>query len=157
MMQAEQMDKEGIMAAAAKFQKVFSESDLNALGKEIGLCERERTINPFKLALSIVTSLACNQVESLADLQRDFNALSETKIGYKAFYNQLAKAEFPEMMLAITSLAIKQMSFNVLGFRESSPFRNFRTPYLCEVESDTFSAQGHLMVSGNLFAEINEV
>ena len=126
MIQAEQMDKESIMAAAAKFQKVFSESDLNALGKEIGLCERERTITPFKLALSVVTSLACNQVESLADLQREFNALTETKIGYKAFYNQLAKEEFPEMMLAITSLAIKQMSFNVLGFREGCPFCKFR-------------------------------
>jgi hypothetical protein len=126
MIQAEQMDKERIMAAAATFQKVFSESDLNALGKESGLCERERSITPFKLALSVVTSLACNQVESLADLQRDFNALIEAEIGYKAFCNQLAKAEFPEMMLAFTSLAIKQMSFNVLGFREGSPFCRFK-------------------------------
>jgi hypothetical protein len=62
MIQAEQMDKERIMAATAKFQKVFSESDLNALGKEIGLCERERTITPFKPALSVVTSFACNQI-----------------------------------------------------------------------------------------------
>ena len=126
MIQAEQMDKERIMAAAVTFGKVFSETDLNALGKEIGLCERERSITPFKPGLSIVTSLACNQVESLADLQRDFNALIETEIGYKAFYNQLAKAEFPEMMRAVTSLAIKQMSFNVLGFREGSPFCKFR-------------------------------
>jgi hypothetical protein len=126
MIQAEQMDKERIMATAVAFQKVFSERDLNALGKEIGLCERERSITPFKLGLSIVTSLACNQVESLADLQRDFNALIETEIGYKAFYNQLAKAEFPEMMRAVTSLAIKQMSFNVLGFREGSPFHKFQ-------------------------------
>lgn len=126
MIQAHQMDQEKIMATVAKFQKVFSESDLNALGKETGLCERERTITPFKLALSVVTSLACNQVASLADLQRDFNALTESEIGYKAFYNQLAKPEFPEMMLGVTSLAIKQMTFSVLGFREGSPFRKFK-------------------------------
>jgi hypothetical protein len=38
----------------------------------------------------------------------------------------LAKAEFPAMMLSITSLVIKQMSFNVLGFREGSPFCRFK-------------------------------
>jgi hypothetical protein len=114
------------MAAAAKFQKVFCESDLNALDKEIGLCKRERTISPSRLALSVVASLACNTMENLADLQRDFNAVMEADIGYQAFYNQLAKAEFPEMMLSMTSLAIKQMSFNVLGFREGCPFRRFK-------------------------------
>jgi hypothetical protein len=126
MIQAKQIGKGSITAAAAKFQKVFSVSDLNALGKKIGLCERQRSITPFKLVLSVVTSLACNQVESLADLQRNFNALLETEIGYKAFYNQLAKAEFPEMMLAVTSLAIKEMSFDILGFQEGSPFCKFK-------------------------------
>lgn len=125
MIQASQVDEKQIMTAASKFQKVFRESDLNALGKKLGLCVRERTITPFRLALSVVTSLACNAVESLADLQRDFNALTEANIGYKAFYNQLAKEEFPAMMLSMVSLTIKQMSLNVLGFREGSPFRRF--------------------------------
>ena len=126
MIQTDRIDAKRIMEAASKFQKVFCESDLNALGKEIGLCERERTITPFRLALSVVASLACNLVESLADLQRDFNALIEANIGYKAFYKQLAKAEFPGMMLSIISLVMKQMSFNVLGFRQGSPFRRFK-------------------------------
>ena len=126
MIQAGQVDEKQIMTAASKFQKVFRESDLNALGKKIGLCVRERSITPFKLALSVVTSLACNVVESLADLQRDFNALMEANIGYKAFYNQLAKEEFPAMMLSMVSLAINQMSLNVLEFREGSPFRRFK-------------------------------
>jgi hypothetical protein len=50
----------------------------------------------------------------------------ETDLDNKAFYNQLAKAEFPTMMLSFASLAIKRMSLNVLGFRESSPFCRFK-------------------------------
>ena len=127
MSQSSQVNQERVMATAAKFQKVFSRSELNAIGKEVGLCERERTITPFKLSLSVVTSLACNEVESLADLQRDFNALiDDAGIGYKAFYNQLAKPGFAEMMFSLTPLAIKQLTFNVLGFREGSPFRRFK-------------------------------
>ncbi len=126
MIQAGQVDKKQIMTAALKFQKVFRESDLNALGKKIGLCVRQRAITPFRMAFSLVTSLACKAVESLADLQRDFNALTGANIGYKAFYNQLAKGEFPAMMLSMVSLAIKEMSLNVLELREGSPFRRFK-------------------------------
>lgn len=126
MIQPDQIKEESALAAATKFQGVFSESELNALGKKLGLCERERVILPFKLALSVVTSLGCSQVESIADLQREFNALMQTDIGYKAFYNQLAKPAFPEMMLSTLSLVIKQMSFKVLEFRNGSPFRRFK-------------------------------
>jgi hypothetical protein len=126
MIQPDQVREEWIVAAASKFQKVFSESDLNALGKKLGLCERERVITPFKLALSVVISLGCSRVESIADLQREFNALMETDIGYKAFYNQLAKLAFPEVMLSITSLLINRMSFKVLEFGKGSPFRRFK-------------------------------
>lgn len=120
------MDQEKLKEAATRFQKVFSENDLNALGKEIGLCERERIITPYRLVLSVVIALASSEVETLADLQRHFNALFETQIGYKAFYNQLAKAELPDLMRAVTSLAIRQMSFRVLAFRADSPFCRFK-------------------------------
>jgi len=119
------MDQKKLEEAMAKFKAVFSEMELNALGKKVGFCDRERVITPFRLILSVVMSLACGQVESLADLQRDFNALFDTGIGYKAFYNQLAKKKYADLMLSVMCLVIRQMSFSVLGFQKGSPFCRF--------------------------------
>ena len=96
MIQASQVDEKQIMTAASKFQKVFRESDLNALGKKLGLCVRERTITPFRLALSVVTSLACNVVESLADLQRDSSTPSrKPTLATRHFTTSWPRRSFP--------------------------------------------------------------
>ena len=61
MSQSRQVNEERVMATAAKFQKVFSKSELNAIGKEVGLCERERTITVpggSSLAMPITSPLS---------------------------------------------------------------------------------------------------
>ena len=47
--------------------------------------------------------MASQEVQSIADLQRPFNALWDTEVSYKAFYNQLAKASCASFLL--TSLS----------------------------------------------------
>lgn len=110
---------------AEKFQSVFSEPDLNELGREIDFSRRERVITPFRLALSLTESLACNQVETLADLHRGFNAFFGEQTPYKAFYNQVAKEQFPELMVSLACTAISGMCFRVLGFEDGRPFSEF--------------------------------
>ena len=72
------MDHEQLSMVAEKFQWVFSESLLNACGKEAKFCRRERIITPFRLGLALVATAASQRVETLADFQRGFDALWPT-------------------------------------------------------------------------------
>ena len=69
------MNHEQLHIVADKFQWVFSESLLNACGKETRFCRRERLITPFRLGLALVSTSASCEVETLADFHRGFNAL----------------------------------------------------------------------------------
>ena len=74
-----------------KFKQSFDEKALNALGKATRLCRRERDATPFRLMLSLLQAFGCGRLDSIADIHRTFNALSERPIQYKPFHNQLAK------------------------------------------------------------------
>ena len=83
-----QMDHGQLSMVADKFQWVFSEALLNACGKEVKFCRRQRTITPFRLGLALTATCASQRVDTLADFHRGFTALFDTTITYKAFYNQ---------------------------------------------------------------------
>src|SRR6266705_7185213 len=85
------MDRRQLTIMANKFQSVFDPSTLNDQGDQLEFCQRQRLITPLRFGLSVVASMASQQVQSIADLQRDFNALWDLEVSYKAFYNQLAK------------------------------------------------------------------
>ncbi|MCI0558256.1 MAG: IS4 family transposase, partial [Nitrososphaera sp.] len=68
------------------------------MGKEVGYCQRERVVTPFRLLLTLVWSLGGGKVTTLADMQRSFNALFGKRVAYKPFHNQLSKRGFAEFM-----------------------------------------------------------
>jgi len=111
---------------ADKFQWVFSETLLNACGKEARFCRRQRIITPFRLGLALTATCASHRVETLADFHRGFNALFDTTITYKAFYNQLAKPHFAAFMSTTASRLIGELSLKVLGFAKGRAFAEFR-------------------------------
>ncbi len=39
---------------ATQFKRTFSEAALNALGKAVGFCKRERDITPYRLCLGLI-------------------------------------------------------------------------------------------------------
>jgi hypothetical protein len=85
------MDHGQLSMVADKFQWVFSEALLNACGKDVKFCRRQRVITPFRLGLALTATCASQRVETIADFHCGFNALFGTTLTYKAFYNQLAK------------------------------------------------------------------
>ena len=93
------MEREKISTFAAKFKKAFSEGVLNELGKATRYCHRVRQLTPYRMVMTLMTLFAGTQVESLADLQRGFNALFGYTMDYKPFYDQLAKREFAVFIL----------------------------------------------------------
>src|SRR5262249_47355010 len=84
-----------------------------------------RTITPFRLGLALTATCASQRVETLADFHRGFNAVFDTTITYKAFYNQLAKARFATFMGTMASRLIGEMTLKVLGFAKGRAFPEF--------------------------------
>ena len=120
------MDHGQLSMVADKFQWVFSEALLNTCGKDTKFCRRQRTITPFRLGLALTATCASHRVETLADFHRGFNALFDTTITYKAFYNQLAKPHFATFMGTMASRLIGDMTLKVLGFAKGRAFAEFR-------------------------------
>jgi Transposase DDE domain len=120
------MDHGQLSMVADKFQWVFSEALLNACGTAAKFCRRRRAITPFRLGLALTATSASQHVETLADFHRGFNALFETTITYKAFYNQLAKPHFATFMGTMASRLIGEMTLKVLGFAQGRAFAEFR-------------------------------
>jgi Transposase DDE domain len=120
------MDHGQLSMVADKFQWVFSEALLNACGKEVKFCRRQRVITPFRLGLALTATCASQHVETIADFHCGFNALFGTTITYKAFYNQVAKPHFADFARTMTERLISEMTLKVLGFAKGQAFAAFR-------------------------------
>lgn len=108
-----------------QFKRSFEESRLNALGKATRLCRRERDATPYRLMMSLLQAFAGSRVESIADIHRTFNALSEQAVQYKPFHNQLAKPGFPAFVREVLSQLLNEFACEVLRFSAGSPFAHF--------------------------------
>lgn len=120
------MDHGQLSMAADKFQWVFSAALLNACGKDVKFCRRQRVITPFRLGLALTATCASQHVETIADFHCGFNALFGTTVTYKAFYNQVAKPHFADFARTMAERLISEMTLKVLGFAHGRPFGEFR-------------------------------
>src|ERR687887_553631 len=121
-----QMDHGQLSMVADKFQWVFSEALLNACGKDVKFCRRQRVITPFRLGLALTATCASQQVETIADFHCGFNALFGTTVTYQAFYNQVAKPHFADFARTMTERLVSDMTLQVLGFEKGHAFAEFR-------------------------------
>ena len=119
------MDRQQSTIMANKFQAVLDADVLNARGKQLGFAKRERLITPFRLGLSVVASMATQQVQTIADLHRQFNELWAFESDYKAFYTQLLKSRSPEFFRASLCHIMRQLTMKVLGCEAGEAFRAF--------------------------------
>lgn len=110
---------------ADQFKRVLSAQSVNALGRLTRYCHRERVITPHRMAMSLLASCARGQVQTLADLQRDFNALFGTSVAYKPFHNQLAKRQFADFMRELTCKLLGRWTVRVLTAQPGGTFSEF--------------------------------
>ena len=104
-----------------QFKRSFDEDTLNTLGKVSSWCRRERTLTPYRMAVSLIDAFATSTVNSIADLQRAFNALCATTVQYKPFHNQLAKRQFPIFMRLLLTRLLNELACDALRFGPHSP------------------------------------
>ena len=62
----------------------------------------------------MITALAARNVETIADLQREFNHQNDVTVAYKAFYNRLARPGFAKFMHAMLTRLVEQLSIQTL-------------------------------------------
>ena len=111
---------------ADKFQWVFSEPLLNACGKDVQFCRRQRVITPLRLGLALTAICASQRVETIADFHRGFHALFGTTVTYKAFYHQVAKPHFAAFARTMAERPISDMTLKVLRCEKGRACGAFR-------------------------------
>ena len=119
------MGRRTVAQFANQIKRVLSPTVLNDLGRRVGFCHRERLITPYRLVLSLLASHATGPVETLADIQRQFNALFGTTVAYKPFHNQLAKRSFKDFMRAVLDAVLQQWVVGVLQPTARGPLGEF--------------------------------
>ncbi|MGH8489164.1 MAG: IS4 family transposase [Gammaproteobacteria bacterium] len=120
------MEEERISTFAAKFKKAFSEGVVNDLGKATRYCHRVRQLTPYRMVMTLMSLFAGTRVESLADIQRGFNALFGYTMDYKPFYDQLSKREFAPFMRETARRLLETLVIRVLGVAPEGAFSEFR-------------------------------
>jgi len=119
------MDPQHFTIMANKFQSVLDANTLNERGHQLEFVERERLFTPCRFGLSVVASMATEQVASIADLHRQFNDLWEVESSYKGFYNQLVKPSCPEFFRHSLCHIMGQLTMKVLGFEAGQALSEF--------------------------------
>ena len=117
------MDRQQLPMMANKFPSVFDASLLNARGHQLEFCWRQRPITPLRFGLSVVASMAAQEVQSIADLPRHFNALWDAEVRDKAFYNQRAKASCASFLLTSLRDIMGKLTRKVLGVEAGHALR----------------------------------
>jgi hypothetical protein len=73
-----------------------------------------RDVTPQRMVCALLDALGGRRIETLADIQRTFNAQTGLSTRYKAFYNQMAKPAFPKFMRAVFAEVLRNLSQAVL-------------------------------------------
>jgi len=119
------MDGQQFTTMANKFQSILNADGFNERGQQLGFAKRKRRLTPFRLGLSVIASMATQDVQTIADLHRQFNELWQMGTDYKAFHKQLGKSSAPEFFLDSLCDIMSRLSMKVLGFEAAEAFSEF--------------------------------
>ncbi len=108
-----------------KLKSALSEQAMNQLGRSTGFTERMRVMTPHRVALTVIGALATQTVETIADLERKFVAMTGCSVSYKPFHNQLSKPEFAEFMRKVLCHLLGELVVQVLEPVPGSPLELF--------------------------------
>ena len=111
---------------AGALRTLLGARHLTARGRETKHCQRLRDVTPQRLVCALVEALGALRVETIADIQRTFNAVTGQKTRYKAFYNQLAKPGFPVFVRQVYFDLLRHLSQQVVRPAAGSKLGRFR-------------------------------
>jgi hypothetical protein len=121
-----QMEQRKSSAYLSRIESSFCEQYFTEFGKKIGFCERLRKVTPYRLLMGLVGTLSGGRVETIADIHRGFCEVTDKRVAYKPFHNQLSKESFPLIMRELVSRLLDKLSCKVLRIGEGSAFSKFK-------------------------------
>ena len=142
------MEQKQLTKLVRKFKQTMSEKELERLGEMTGLCQRRRTVTPYRLGISLIEAMGSGQVETIADILRSFNALHGESVQYKPFHKQLSKASFAEFMRALSERLMDKLCTEVLRFDSGSPFSRFSHVLVHDGSSFALKPELHAVYPG---------
>jgi hypothetical protein len=120
------MDHGQLRMIADTCQWVFSEALLNACGKAVRFCRRQRVLTPLRLGLALTATCASQRLATIAAVPCSCPALFGTTVTYKAFSNQGAKPHFADFARTMPERRSSDLPLKVLGFKKGRAFAECR-------------------------------
>lgn len=111
---------------AAALRSTLGFKNLVTRGRQTRHCRRLRDVTPQRLVCALVEALGALRVQTVADILRTFNAQSGLNTQYKAFYNRLARPEFPRFMRQVYRDVLRNLSANILRPAAAGQLANFQ-------------------------------
>ena len=119
------MNEQQVTRISEQLRHALGEQELTRIGRETGFAQRLRDVTPFRLATALIGAMASQSVETIADLQRSFHAVTDRRVQYKPFHNQLAKESFPVFMLAVFEGLLGHLAVQTLSALRGHALRRF--------------------------------
>ena len=125
------MNPSDISPIQHNLQIAFSENQINKLAGVIGFLTRHRKILPYHLVMSLLTALGKDSnAETLQDLHRKFNEMTDLNVSRHAWREQVIKPEFVTLLIWIFKRVLVKMTKKALSFAPDSPFARFEHIWL---------------------------
>ncbi len=99
---------------------------ITQIARSTGFTVRLRDVQPAALVDTLIYNCSARKTETLADIQRTFNALTGNTVCYKPFHNQLAKPAFPDFFREVLSHLLGKMTLKTLKPVPSSALARFK-------------------------------
>jgi hypothetical protein len=103
------MDKAQLSKIGAALARAMDAGTMMRLARASGFCERMRSVAPQELAVAVIAAMATQNTETIADVQRTFNALTGRTMAYKPFHKKLAKPAFAEFMSMLVAHLLDEL------------------------------------------------
>jgi hypothetical protein len=107
--QEQHMDKAQLSKIGAALARAMDPATMMRLARASGFCQRMRSVSPQQLVVAVIAAMATQSTETIADVQRTFNALTGRTMAYKPFHKKLAKPAFPELMRTIVAHLLDEL------------------------------------------------
>src|SRR2546422_955382 len=117
------MDRQQSPIMAHKFHAVLDADVLNARGQQRGLAKRARLSTPLRMGLSGLASTASQQVQSIADVHRQFNAWWACELDDNACSLPRLTSRSPAFFRASLWHIMRQLTMKVLGVEAGEALR----------------------------------
>ena len=101
--QEQHVDRAQLSKIGAALTRALDADTMMSMARASGFCQRMRSVTPQELVVAVIAAMAAQNTETIADVQRTFNALTGRTLAYKPFHKKLANPGFPELMRLIVS------------------------------------------------------